>query len=144
MIQPHVIGFLLPIPIHLKRDIDLIRVPVRLGRVVRIHVISSIVHLQRNVVHLIPHALQRPDKMNPRIRRKVRAGYICWHPHSARIIPDVPFLVRIEVTLRSPRPARSAEGLVYVKFQRLRRGTVIDVKVQMVREARDVISASQR
>ena len=56
IIQPDVIGLLLPISVHLEGDVDLIGVPVRLRRVIRIHIVSLIVDLQRDVAPGSPRA----------------------------------------------------------------------------------------
>src|SRR5947209_19937482 len=81
--------------------------------------------------------------MNPGVSREGIAGDICLAPQSGFVVPNVPRRrsVTFEVALRPPYPAVSAEGLVDVELQRLRRGWVIDIEVQIVGEMSDVVAA---
>jgi len=47
-----------------------------------------------------------------------------------------------EITLRSPSPARAAEGLVYIECQRLRSVAVVDIKPKVIGKMAYAVAAA--
>jgi len=72
-VEPDVIGFLLVVTVHLKRDIDFFLIPVWLRGVININWILLIPDTDADVVHLIADTFQIPDQMDPSVRWKVIA-----------------------------------------------------------------------
>ena len=118
LIQPNVIRFLFKVSVHLKSNIDFFQGPIRLVGVIGVDVVGLIANAEADVVHLVSDALQVPDKMDPGVGGKRRAVELRRLPASD-IIPDVPLSRSVEVALRAPHPAISAERLIQVKFERL-------------------------
>ena len=127
LIKPDLIRLLFVVALHLESDVDLFLVPVRLRSVVRIHRISLIGHTDAEVVNLIADAFKFPHKVDPGVGGKVIAGHRGGHPDDVQGIPNIPLMSLGEITLRSPSPARAAEGLVYIECQRLRSVAVVDI-----------------
>src|SRR5215469_8687545 len=117
LIQPDAIRFLLPIAVHLEGNIDLLLRPIGLGVVIGINVVFVAGHTERDVMHLVSNPLELPYHMNPGLRGKIITGDRRRAPHPTRRVPDIPMMRVVEIALRAPSPARTAEGLVHVKFE---------------------------
>ena len=74
--------------------------------------------------------------------RGVIAGRRIGHPQAVERIPDIPVMGLVKVALSSPGPARAAEGLVHVKFHRLRSVAVNNVGPEIVGKMTYAVAAA--
>lgn len=143
-VEPHVVGLLGIVAIHLEGNVDLFLSPIGLCRVVRVDGVGLIANRQGDVVNLIAHPFQIPYHVNPSVRRKVVARHRSESPHAIQWVPDVPGMALVEVALTSPGPARAPEGLVNVKLEGLRTIPVIHIEPEIVGEMAHAIAAPER
>jgi hypothetical protein len=143
-IQPDVIRLLLVVAVQLKRDIDFFLVPLGLRRVVGVKGVVAVGNTKVDVVHLIAHALEGPNQVNPGLRREVIAWNRREPPQFVKRIPDIPPPTLVKVALRSKSLSRSPERLVGVELQRLPSVPVIDVEPQIVSKMAYAVPASHR
>jgi len=63
-------------------------------------------------------------------------------PHSQD--PRCPAVSIVEISLCAPRPARSSEGLIVVKFQRLQGAALVEVEPRVVSEVTNIVVDAER
>src|SRR5579864_975372 len=143
LVKPDVVWRLCVIPIHLEGDVDLFQRPVWLVGVVGIDRVSLIPNRETYVVDLVADALDVPDQMNPRVRRKRCTGHGRGFP-AVDVVPDVPLTRAVKVALGTPHPTLAAKGLIEVKLQCLRRSRVVDIEVQVVSEMAHSVATANR
>jgi hypothetical protein len=75
-------------------------------------------------------ALEVPNQVNPGVRRKWLAVLFGWNPFFVERVPNVLLARAIEVAFGALGPASTAEGLVDVEFERLRRVEIVHVEIE--------------
>ena len=74
----------------------------------------------------------------------MNAGNGCGAPEIIVVVPDIPAAGLVEVALRAESPTSAAEGLIDVELEGLGRVADVDIKVEIVDEVADAVTAAER